>query len=67
VPFDEPKGVGEFTMCFKRVHDDFKVIPTQFRIQEYKALVNSNGTRTGDEIIKGTLKGYWITALLLQT
>jgi hypothetical protein len=54
-------------MCFKRVHDDFKVIPTQFRIQEYKALVNSNGTRTGDEIIKGTLKGYWITALLLQT
>jgi hypothetical protein len=29
-------------MCFKRVHDGFKVIPTHFRIVGYKALVDTN-------------------------
>jgi hypothetical protein len=32
-------------MFFKRVRGGFKVIPTQFRIQGYKALVDTNGNK----------------------
>jgi hypothetical protein len=33
-----------------------KVIPTQFKIQRYKPLIETNGTSNSDEVIKDTLK-----------
>jgi hypothetical protein len=43
--FYGPKEQKNITMEFKKVQGDSKVIPTQFRIQRYKPLVENNGNK----------------------
>jgi hypothetical protein len=60
------KGAGGFTMWFKRVQGSFEVIPTQFWIRRYKALVGTTETSNSNEVIKDTLGGLLDTYTLAQ-
>jgi hypothetical protein len=53
-----------FTMWFKGFQGGLKVIPTQFRIQRYKPLIEITETSTSGEIMKDTLKGVLDTHTL---